>query len=40
MILCHVIHYVTTVTCLFIVQEIKEKKENKIKIKYKSLSIL
>ena len=40
MILYHVIHHVTTVTYLFIIQEIKEKKENKIKIKYKHSSIL
>ena len=36
MISCHVTYHVTTVTCLFIIQEIKEKrKEKKIKIKIK-----
>ena len=36
MILCHVMHHVTMVTCLFIVQKIKEiekKKNRKIKSK-------
>ena len=31
MILYYVIHHVTVVTCLFIIQEIKIKIENKIK---------
>ena len=38
MILCHVTHNVTTVTYLFIVQEIKEKeKKRKRKIKSKKI---
>ena len=41
MISYHMIHHMTVVTCLFIIQEIeKEIKSNKIKIKYKGLSIL
>jgi len=41
MILYHMMHHMTVVTCLFITQEIKKEiKSKKIKIKYKGLSIL
>jgi len=37
--LCHVMHHVTMVTCLFIVQKIKEtEKKRKRKIKSKKIN--
>ena len=39
MTLYHVTHYVTTVTCLFIIQKEKEKKKNQKKRNIKSRKI-